>query len=107
MAPHSKTPRLHLNLALTAGEIRELGARAAAELRQPGPFVTRIVAEHLRLRGRVNIAPIAPGQRRRFDVQLALTARERRELAAQAKADGRSVAGYVSLILARALEEGE
>ena len=105
MSPQSKTSRLHLDLALTAGEVRELRARAAAELRHPGPFVTRIVAEHLRQRGRLKAAPVAPGQRRRFDVQLALRARERRELEARAKADGRSLGNYVTALVVRAVRE--
>ncbi len=105
MSPHSDPARLHLELALTAGEIRELHTRAAAELRLPGPFVTRLVAEHLRPRsGSVSSVPIAKGVRRRFDVQLALTARERRKLEGLARAEERSVAGYVSLVLARALK---
>ncbi len=86
--PHNLT-RLGLAPALTASEVRELKARAAADLRTISNYVSYLVVEELRRKGRRRSpAGARPGDKRRFyDLQLYLTATERKRLEAAAKAE--------------------
>ncbi len=90
-----------LGPALTAGEVRELKARAAADLRSVSNYVSFLVVEELKRKGRRRSpAGARPGDKRRFyAVQLYLTSAERKRLEAAAKAERRSVSGYVGRVV--------
>ncbi len=66
-------------LSLTASEIRELKARAAADLRTISNYVSVLVVEELKRKGRRRSpAGARPGDKRRFyALQLYLTVSER------------------------------
>ena len=93
--------RLGLAPALTASEIRELKARAAADLRTISNYVSYLVVADLKREGRRRSAAGArPGDERRFyALQLYLTATERKRLEVAAKAERRSVSGYVGRVI--------
>ncbi len=86
---------------LTAREARELGARAETDLRTIANYVSHLVVEELKRKGRRRSpAGARPGDKHRFyAVQLYLTATERKRLEAAAKAERRSVSGYVGRVI--------
>ena len=97
--------RLGLAPALTTAEVRELKTRAAADMRTISNYVSHLVVEELKRKGRRRSpAGAKPGDKRRFyALQLYLTVTERKRLEAAAKADRRSVSGYVARVIAAEL----
>ena len=97
--------RLGLAPALTRSEVRELKARAAADLRTISNYVSYLVVEDLKRKGRRRSpAGAKPGDKRRFyALQLYLTVTERKRLEARAKAERRSLSGYVGRVIVAGL----
>ncbi len=93
--------RFGLALALTPREVRDLKARAAADLRTISNYVSFLVVEELKRKGRRRSpAGARPGDKRRFyALQLYLTATERKRLEAAARAERRSLSSYVGRVI--------
>ncbi len=103
----AKLTRLGLAPPLTLSEVRELKARAAADLRTISNYVSYLVAEDLKRMDRRRAAAGAnPGKKRKrkpYAIALYLTAQERKRLEARAKAERRSLSGYVARVIAAEL----
>jgi len=99
--------RLHAELKLTRDEIKAIDALCASEMRTPGSLVSKIVAEALRRPHPKRWKPTlnAPkGTREICEVQVRMTTEQRQKLVARAHADGRTVANYISALVAGALQ---
>jgi hypothetical protein len=86
---------------LTAREGRELKSRAAVDLSTISNYVSHLVAEDLRQKGRRRpVAGANPAEKRRlYSIALYLTAGERKRLEAAAEAERRSVSAYVARVI--------
>ena len=75
--------------------------RAAANVRSISNYVSYLVVEELKRKGRRRLPAAArPGDKRRFyAVQLYVRVAERKRLEAAAKAERRSVSGYVGRVI--------
>jgi hypothetical protein len=77
----------------------------AVELRSPGNYVTRLVVAELGQKRALKVrATIA--ERSRYNVKLRLTGQQHRELEKRARAEGRSVANFVSAVVVSGLGKG-
>ena len=91
-----KDERLGIAPYLSAREIRALRERAAADLRTLANYVSYLVCESLSKPEVSNPAGVDPREKRKpFTVKLDLTAAERKQLEARAKAERRSLSGCV------------
>jgi hypothetical protein len=95
----SSIPRLRLALSLTAGEVRKLKALAAKDMRPMGQFVAGLVSDHLAKKRRKAPALAASRRPRRFEVAVRIPKDELTRLGELAEPDGRSLSGYVTLIV--------
>ncbi len=97
--------RLGLAPYLTTSEVRELKARAAADLRSISNYVSFLVVEELKRKGRTRSpAGVKPGEKRKpYAIVMYLTATERRRLEAAVRAERRSVSGLVARVIAAEL----
>ncbi len=94
--------RYNVFLSLSRDERKKLEAQAAAELRTPGNYVTRLIVAELRRKRPLKVrATVA--QRSHYNVHLRLTSQQRRELERRAEAEGRLVANYVSAVVVSGL----
>ena len=90
--------RYHAELMLSAQERKQLGARAAADLRTVGNLVTHMLLAALAKKGRVRVQA-AQAERSKYTVHFRLTSQQRRELERRAEAEGRLVANYVTAVV--------
>lgn len=100
-----KLLRLGVSPPLTRAEVRQLKARAKADLRSISNYVGHLVAQDLKRAGGQGSGdpPAGGGKREPYSIALYLTASERRQLEAKAAADRRSVSGYVGKLILGAL----
>ena len=98
-----KQVRFTAALSLTRAESQRLEANAAADLRSVSNYVSRLVVDDLqRAHGtrRRSAAAAKPGDRRAtYDVNVYITAPEKKELQALAMADMRTVSSYVTQLV--------
>ncbi len=102
--------RLRLSPQLTEREVRQLQARAAADMRSVGGYVAWLLVEDLQRR--------RPGQKRRagsvplgnprsaYEVAVPLTPDQKEKVEAQARDEVRSVSSYVALLIVADLRRG-
>lgn len=102
----SRSPRLDSFLFLSREEVRRLERAAAAELRTPGGYVTRLVLAELDQKRPVEVRPPRAG-RVRYDVHLRLTETQRKALERRAQEEGQSAANLVTAIVVRELGEAD
>ena len=97
--------RLRLCPQLTRGEVRELQARAAADMRSVGRTVALLLIEDLGRRGPGRGRPAASvsreDKRSAYEIDVPLTAEQRRKV--EARDEVRSVSSYVALLIVAAL----
>ncbi len=102
--------RLRICPQLTRGEVRELQARAAADMRSVGSTVALLLIEDLRRRGsgRARAARgVSLGDKRSaYEVAVPLTAEQKRKVEARARDEVRSVSSYVALLIVADLRRG-
>ena len=99
--------RLRVEPQLTRGEVRELQARAAADMRSVGRTVALLLIEDLgyrgpgrgRTAGRVSLGD----KRSAYGIAVPLTAEQKRKVEARARDEVRSVSSYVALLIVAAL----
>jgi hypothetical protein len=94
----AQTIRINVDLFLSPAERRDLEAKAAAQLRAPANYVTQLVLAALG-RKRPPKVSVPPAKRTCYSVKLRLTAQQRRELEKRAKAEGRSLANFVTAVV--------
>ena len=97
-------------MRLTRAESQRLEANAATDLRSVSNYVSRLVVEDLRrahgTRTR-SMAAAKPGERRAtYDVAVYITAPEKKELQAGARAEMRTVSSYVTKLVLQDLRRG-
>ncbi len=102
--------RLRVAPQLTQGEVRQLQARAAADMRSVGRTVALLLIADLKRR--------RPGQKRRagsvprgdkrsgYEIAVPLTAEQRRKVEARAREELRSVSSYVAMLIVADLRRG-
>ncbi len=102
--------RLRLCPQLTRGEVRELQARAAADMRSVGSTVALLLIEDLPHRGPGRGRPasgVSLGDKRNgYEVAVPLTAGQKRKVEARARDEVRSVSSYVALLIVADLRRG-
>ncbi len=102
--------RLRVAPQLTQGEVRQLQARAAADMRSVGRTVALLLIEDLRRRGPGrgrSAASVSRGDKRTgYEIAVPLTAEQRRKVEARAREELRSVSSYVALLIVADLERG-
>ena len=98
---------LRVDPQLTRGEVRDLQARAAADMRSVGRTVALLVIEDLPHRGPGRGRPaggVSRGDKRSaYEIAVPLTAEQKRKVEARARAEVRSVSSYVALLIVAAL----
>ena len=99
----SKQKRLRVSPHLTKAEIRELKSRALADGRAVATFVAVLLIEDLRKGKPVLRANQGSRKTEAFDLSLTLGMLSRPKLEARAKAELRSLSGYVARMLVRDL----
>ena len=98
--------RLRVDPQLTRGEVRELQARAAADLRSVGSTVALLVIADLRRgpgRGRPTGGVSLGDKRSAYGIAVPLTAEQKRKVEHRAREEVRSVSSYVALLIVAAL----
>ncbi len=99
--------RLRVDPQLTRGEVRELQARAAADMRSVGSTVALLLIEDLRRRGPRrgrSAGGVSRGDKRRaYGIAVPLTAEQKRKVEDRARDEVRSVSSYVALLIVAAL----
>ncbi len=100
--------RLRVDPQLTRGEVRELVARAAADMRSVGSYVALLLIGDLRRRGRGrSAASVSRGDKRSgYEIAVPLTAGQKRKVEARARDELRSVSSYVALLIVADLHQG-
>ncbi len=102
--------RLRVDPQLTQREVRELQARAAADMRSVGGYVAWLLIQDLRRRGpglRRRARGVSPGDKRSaYEVAVPLTAEQKRKVDARARDEVRSVSSYVALLIVADLGRG-
>ncbi len=107
--PKRRARRVRLRVCpqLTRGEVRELQARAAADMRSVGRTVALLLIEDLRRRGSGRsrrASGVSLGAKRSgYEIAVPLTAEQRRKVEARARDEVRSVSSYVALLIVAAL----
>ncbi len=99
--------RLRVDPQLTRGEVRELQARAAADMRSVGRTVALLLIEDLRRRGSGRGRPASGvslrDKRSGYEVAVPLTAEQKRKVEARARDELRSVSSTVAPLIVAAL----
>ncbi len=102
--------RLRVDPQLTRGEVRELQARAAADMRSVGSTVALLLIADLRRRGPGRgrqAGSVSPGDKRSaYGIAFPLTAEQKRKVEARARDEVRSVSSYVTLLIVADLHRG-
>ena len=103
--------RLRLCPQLTEREVRQLQARAAADMRSVGSYVALLLIADLKRRrrtGRKRRAGSVPlgDPRSAYEVAVPLTAEQKRKVEAQARDEVRSVSSLVALLIVADLRRG-
>ena len=102
--------RLRLCPQLTGREVRELQARAAADMRSVGSTVALLLIEDLRRRGpgrgRTASGVSLGDKRSAYGIAVPLTAEQKRQVEARARDEVRSVSSYVALLIVADLRRG-
>ncbi len=102
--------RLRVCPQLTRVEVREIQARAAADMRSVGSTVALLVIEDLRRRGPGRGRPaggISLGDKRSaYEIAVPLTAEQKRKVEARARDEVRSVSSLVALLIVADLRRG-
>ncbi len=102
--------RLRVAPQLTPGEIRQLQARAAANMRSVGRTVALLLIEDLRRRGPGRGRPaggVSLGDKRSaYEVSVSLTAEQKKRVEARARTEVRSVSSHVALLNVADLHQG-
>ncbi len=102
--------QLRVDPQLTRGEVRELQARTAADMRSVGSYVALLLIEDLRRRGSERgrtAGSVSRGdQRSAYEVAVPLTAEQKRKVEARAREEVRSVSSYVALLIVADLYRG-
>ncbi len=107
--PKRRARRVRLRVCpqLTRGEVREIQARAAADMRSVGSYVAWLLIEDLRRRGPGRGRPaggVSRGDKRSaYEVAVPLTAEQKRKVEARARPGVRSVSSYLALLIVAAL----
>ncbi len=108
--PREKKVRLHLEPQLTQGEIQQLKARAAGDMRSVASYVAFLVIEDLSGRGngrRKRDAVASPGEQRvGYEIAVSLSPGHKAELQARARDEVRSVSSYVARLIVEDLGRG-
>ncbi len=102
--------RLRLCPQLTEREVRQLRARAEADMRSVGSYVALLLIADLKRRrpgrkGRAGSVPLGD-KRSAYEVAVPLTPEQKRKVEAQARDEVRSVSSYVALLIVAALRRG-
>jgi hypothetical protein len=88
-----------LALSLTAGETRKLKALAAKGMRPIGQFIANLVSKHV-AKKRWRAPELAASRKpKMFDVAVRIPKDELARLSELAEAEGRSLSGYVTLVV--------
>ncbi len=97
--------RMRVDPQLTRGGVRELQARAAADMRSVGRTVALLVIEDLRRRGRGRpVSGVSLGDKRSaYGIAVPLTAEQKMKVEHRAREEVRSVSSYVALLIVAAL----
>ena len=102
--------QLRVDPQLTRGEVRELQAGAAADMRSVGSTVALLLIGDLRRRGPGRGRPasgISLGDKRSaYGIAVPLTAERKRKVEARARDEVRSVSSYVALLIVADLHRG-
>ncbi len=108
-----KELRFHVTLYVTRAEIRQLQARADADLRSISNYVSKLVVHDLRRLQAVRKQEatgklVARSDDRRFsyDVAIRLTATARKRIAARARQEMRAVGNYITTLVLEDLRKG-
>jgi hypothetical protein len=99
---------LGVAVLLTRAEIQKLRGRAASDLRSVASYATWLVAQHLGSpvgrRSAGSVPGVGPGDRRTLlRISLVMPAAMANRLKTRAKAEMRSVSGYVASVIVEAL----
>ncbi len=112
-ARSAKELRFHVTLYVTQAEIRQLQARADADLRSISNYVSTLVVNDLRRtqagRKKQDTGKlVARSEDRRFsyDVAIRLTAAARKKIAARARQEMRAVGNYITTLVLDDLRKG-
>ncbi len=112
-ARSAKEVRFHATLYVTQAEIRQLQARADADLRSISNYVSRLVVDDLRRpqaeRKRQDTGKlVARSEDRRlsYDVAIRLTAVVRKKIATRARQEMRAVGNYITTLVLGDLRKG-
>ena len=102
--------RLRVDPQLTRGEVRELQARAAADMRSVGSIVALLLIKDLPHRGPGRGRPTGSvslrDKRSAYELAVPLTADQKRKVEARAREEVRSVSSYVALLIVADLRRG-
>ena len=108
-----KELRFHATLYVTQTEIRQLQARADADLRSISNYVSRLVVHDLRRpqaerkqEATGKLVARAEDRRLSYDVAIRLTAAARKKIAARAKQEMRAVGNYMTTLVLGDLRKG-
>ena len=103
-----KTVRLRVEPRLTQAEARELEAQAAADFRSVGNYVAWLIAQNQRAKRQARSRTKAkPGDKRvGYSINVPITIPDRRELEERARAELRSLSGYVARLIVEDLSAG-
>ena len=107
--PRVKKTRLRLTLKLTPREIKQLKAKAAAEMRSVGGYIAFVIIRDLRRGGggrrRFRLSA-RKGQPVSYDNGVLLTAEQRERLERRAGNEARSLSNYVTRLVLDDLRRG-
>jgi hypothetical protein len=105
--PKPKKVRLRVGPKLNREEVRRLQDRAKADLPSIASYVAGLLEQDRKRRGSRKVRQVrgaGPGDRRApYEVGLTLTAEERERLEARAAEQGRSLSGYVAMLIVEEL----
>ncbi len=109
LKPQVRIVRLRAAPQLTPGEVRQLQARAAADMRSLGGYVAWLLIKDLRREsGRTRrTTGVSPGDKRSaYEIAVPLTAEQKENVEAQARDEVRSVSSLVALVIVADLRRG-
>ena len=103
LKPQVRIVRLRVAPQLTPGEVRQLQARAAADMRSVGGYVAWLLVKDLKRRGsgqrrRARGVSVAD-KRRAYEIAVRLTAEQKEQVEDRARDEVRSVSSLVALLI--------